>query len=76
MKDSVPPLSRKRVFTPCPAGKFPISGGVFTAGGMNVTDNGPETVDGRAGWQGGVFNPQAGLSDVVVIAICVAKPSP
>ena len=76
MKDSVLPLSRKRVFTPCPAGKFPISGGVFTAGGMNVTDNGPETVGARAGWRGGVFNPQANPNDVVVIAICVAQPSP
>jgi hypothetical protein len=43
---------------------------------MNVTDSGPETVGGRGGWQGGVFNPQVGLSDVVVIAICIAKPSP
>jgi collagen triple helix repeat protein len=76
VKDSVLPFSRKSVFTPCPAGKFPISGGVFTAGGMNVTDNGPETVGGRAGWRGGVFNPEVGSSDVVVIAICVAKPSP
>jgi hypothetical protein len=76
VKDSVLPFFRKRVFAPCPAGKLAISGGVFTAGGMNVTDNGPETVGGRAGWQGGVFNPQVALSHVVVIAICVAKPSP
>jgi len=43
---------------------------------MNVTDNGPETASGRSGWRGGVFNPQVGSSDVVVIAICIAKPSP
>ena len=71
-----PPFSHKSVFAPCPAGKLPISGGVLTAGAMNVTDNGPETAGGRAGWRGGVFNPQVGSSDVVVIAVCVAKPSP
>ncbi len=70
------PFSRKSVFAPCPAGKFPMSGGVFTEGGMNVTDNGPETVGARAGWRGGVFNPQASPNDVVVTAICVAQPSP
>lgn len=76
VKDSVPPFFSKSVFAPCPAGKFAIGGGVFTTGEMNVTDNGPETEGERAGWRGGVFNPQAGLSDVVVNAICVAKPSP
>src|SRR5256885_2047034 len=76
VRDSVIPFSRKSVFAPCPAGKFPMSGGVFTEGGMNVTDNGPETAGARAGWRGGVFNPQASPNDVVVIAICVAKPSP
>jgi hypothetical protein len=76
VKDSVLPLSHKSVFAPCPAGKLPISGGVLTVGAMNVTDSGPETAGGRAGWRGGVFNPQVGSSDVVVIAICVTKPSP
>ena len=76
VKDSVLPFSHKSVFAPCPAGKLPISGGVLTAGAMNVTDNGPETASGRSGWRGGVFNPQVGSSDVVVIAICIAKPSP
>ena len=76
VRDSVLPFSRKSVFAPCPAGKFPMSGGVFTEGGMNVTDNGPETVGARAGWRGGVFNPQVSPNDVVVIAICVAQPSP
>jgi len=76
VKDSVLPFSHKSVFAPCPAGKLPISGGVLTLGAMNVTDNGPETAGGRAGWRGGVFNPQVGSSDVVVIAVCVAKPSP
>jgi hypothetical protein len=75
VKDSVLPFFRKSVFAPCPEGKFPISGGVLTAGEMNVTDNGPETVGGRAGWRGGVFNSQVGSSHVIVIAICVAKPA-
>src|SRR5439155_648619 len=53
VKDSVLPFSHKSVFAPCPAGKLPISGGVLTAGAMNVTDNGPETASGRSGWRGG-----------------------
>ena len=60
----------------CPAGKVPLSGGVFsTTGGIGMVDSYPSNNGGTLGWTVTVFNfDTAGPDSVQAHAMCMDAP--